>query len=44
MLMGFITGNTTRKNNCRSLAPSIWAASRRLGSKALRPARYRTIT
>ena len=44
MLMGRSTGNTTRKNVCRSLAPSMAAASRSVGSTALSPARYRIIT
>ena len=39
MLMGRSTGKMTRKNICRSLAPSMAAASRRLGSTALSPAR-----
>src|SRR5664280_2757233 len=39
MLMGFITGNTTRKKVWRALAPSKAAASRSAGSKLFRPAR-----
>ena len=43
MLIGRITGKTTRKNVWRWFAPSIAAASRRVGSTLLSPARYRTI-
>ncbi len=43
-LIGCITGKTTRKNVWRAFAPSIAAASRRVGSTLLSPARYRTIT
>ena len=39
MLIGAITGKTTRKKVCRALAPSIEAASRRVGSTDFRPAR-----
>ena len=39
MLIGRSTGKTTRKNVCRSLAPSIAAASRSEGSTLFRPAR-----
>ena len=39
MLMGRITGTTTRKKVCVSLAPSIDAASRSEGSTAFSPAR-----
>ena len=40
MLIGAITGKTTRKNVVRSLAPSTLAASRSDGSTPLSPARY----
>ncbi len=43
-LTGRMVGNTTRKNVCRSFAPSIDAASLSCGSTDLRPARYRIIT
>jgi len=39
MLIGRMTGKTTRKKVWDSLAPSIAAASRRTGSKPFRPAR-----
>ena len=39
MLIGLITGKTTRQNVCQALAPSTSAASRSVGSTALRPAR-----
>ena len=38
-LIGPMTGNTTRKNVCRWLAPSIAAASRSVGSTLFSPAR-----
>src|SRR5256714_10685498 len=39
MLMGAMTGKTTRKNVCTSLAPSTLAASRSVGSTLFNPAR-----
>ena len=39
MLIGRMTGKTTRKNVVVSLAPSTLAASRSDGSTPLRPAR-----
>ena len=42
MLIGRMAGNTTRRKICRSLAPSIAAASLIAGSTPFRPARYRT--
>ncbi len=39
MLTGRMAGNTTRRKTCHSLAPSMAAASRRLGSTDLSPAR-----
>ena len=39
MLIGRIDGKTTRQNVCQAFAPSISAASRSVGSTALRPAR-----
>ena len=38
-LIGAITGKTTRKKVCISLAPSTFAASRSIGSTLFRPAR-----
>ena len=38
-LIGFIAGNTTRRNACHSVQPSIAAASRSAGSTDFRPAR-----
>ncbi|CAH0327204.1 hypothetical protein SRABI128_05868 [Microbacterium sp. Bi128] len=41
---GRMAGKTTWKKVWTALAPSIWAASRRVGSTPLSPARYRIMT
>ena len=40
-LIGRIAGNTTRRNVCTGLAPSMTAASLSAGSTDFRPAKYR---
>ena len=40
-LIGAMAGNTTRKNVCPALAPSMAAASRSVGSTLFSPARYK---
>ena len=41
MLIGRMAGNTTLKKVCAAVAPSMAAASFRVGSTPFRPARYK---